>query len=223
LVKESKEKEAELAKKYRDRAKERREMNKESDGGTYLPEDVVSATPKPEPKPQQQMYNASGGFNMSIGDNAEHRRRQAIEESKYLGGDLEHTHLVKGLDYALLQKVKAELKTPGSKAAAGDEENGEERRRSGNNDKQYDEDDDEDEEEREAEHKAYSEAQVETKETGEGDDSDENSNVEKPMLHSDDKIKMSLKPRIMLKSTGAAMAEALNKSRAADSPFAFKK
>ena len=33
------------------------------------------------------------------------RRRQAIEDSKYLGGDMEHTHLVKGLDYALLQKV----------------------------------------------------------------------------------------------------------------------
>ena len=33
------------------------------------------------------------------------KRKQAIEESKYLGGDIEHTHLVKGLDYALLQKV----------------------------------------------------------------------------------------------------------------------
>ena len=28
-----------------------------------------------------------------------------IQESKYLGGDMEHTHLVKGLDFALLQKV----------------------------------------------------------------------------------------------------------------------
>lgn len=28
-----------------------------------------------------------------------------IQESKFLGGDMEHTHLVKGLDYALLQKV----------------------------------------------------------------------------------------------------------------------
>ena len=28
-----------------------------------------------------------------------------IEHSKYLGGDVEHTHLVKGLDYALLSKV----------------------------------------------------------------------------------------------------------------------
>ncbi len=31
----------------------------------------------------------------------------SVEESKYLGGDLEHTHLVKGLDFALLNKVRA--------------------------------------------------------------------------------------------------------------------
>ena len=30
------------------------------------------------------------------------------ETSRYLGGDVEHTHLVKGLDYALLQKVRSE-------------------------------------------------------------------------------------------------------------------
>ena len=29
----------------------------------------------------------------------------SVENSKFLGGDLKHTHLVKGLDYALLQKV----------------------------------------------------------------------------------------------------------------------
>ena len=34
------------------------------------------------------------------------QRRQAMQESKFLGGDMEHTHLVKGLDYALLQKVR---------------------------------------------------------------------------------------------------------------------
>lgn len=33
------------------------------------------------------------------------QRKKEIQESKYLGGDMEHTHLVKGLDYALLQKV----------------------------------------------------------------------------------------------------------------------
>ncbi|ORX98153.1 hypothetical protein K493DRAFT_336264 [Basidiobolus meristosporus CBS 931.73] len=32
----------------------------------------------------------------------------AYEKSKYLGGDAEHTHLVKGLDYALLEKVRRE-------------------------------------------------------------------------------------------------------------------
>ena len=36
------------------------------------------------------------------------RKQQLIEQSKYLGGDLAHTHLVKGLDYALLQKIRAE-------------------------------------------------------------------------------------------------------------------
>uniref|UniRef100_A0A1X7SJ35 RED-like N-terminal domain-containing protein n=2 Tax=Amphimedon queenslandica TaxID=400682 RepID=A0A1X7SJ35_AMPQE len=34
------------------------------------------------------------------------KRKQLIANSKYLGGDMEHTHLVKGLDYALLQKCK---------------------------------------------------------------------------------------------------------------------
>ena len=32
-----------------------------------------------------------------------------IEKSKYLGGDASHTHLVKGLDFALLQKVRQEI------------------------------------------------------------------------------------------------------------------
>ena len=30
------------------------------------------------------------------------------EQTKFLGGDVEHTHLVKGLDYALLQKIRGE-------------------------------------------------------------------------------------------------------------------
>ena len=34
------------------------------------------------------------------------RRKQAIQESKFLGGDMQHTHLVKGLDYVLLDKVR---------------------------------------------------------------------------------------------------------------------
>jgi hypothetical protein len=42
---------------------------------------------------------------------AAERRRQMIQESKYLGGDMEHTHLVKGLDFALLQKVRMRILT----------------------------------------------------------------------------------------------------------------
>lgn len=91
LMKEVKEREAELAQKYRDRAKERRE-NKTNEA------DFVSTT--------QNFKTVAPEF--SLVENAE-RRRQIIEESKFLGGDLEHTHLVKGLDYALLQKIKAEL------------------------------------------------------------------------------------------------------------------
>lgn len=45
-----------------------------------------------------------------------------IEMSKYLGGDVAHTHLVKGLDYALLSKVRGELgSTVGEAPAAGDQ------------------------------------------------------------------------------------------------------
>ncbi|KAI8377430.1 RED-like protein N-terminal region-domain-containing protein, partial [Radiomyces spectabilis] len=35
--------------------------------------------------------------------------QQVYEQSKYLGGDVSHTHLVKGLDFALLQKVRTEI------------------------------------------------------------------------------------------------------------------
>lgn len=41
---------------------------------------------------------------------AAEKRRQLIQESKFLGGDMEHTHLVKGLDFALLQKVSQSRK-----------------------------------------------------------------------------------------------------------------
>lgn len=45
------------------------------------------------------------GFSVSSDKSAAEKRRQLIQESKFLGGDMEHTHLVKGLDFALLQKV----------------------------------------------------------------------------------------------------------------------
>lgn len=41
---------------------------------------------------------------------AAEKRRQLIQESKFLGGDMEHTHLVKGLDFALLQKASQQTR-----------------------------------------------------------------------------------------------------------------
>lgn len=73
--------------KYRDRAKERREgINKDFD---LDPDDLIFSNPT-----------------VPGTDIEEHK--QKIEESKYLGGDVEHTHLVKGLDFALLEKIKSQ-------------------------------------------------------------------------------------------------------------------
>lgn len=95
LNRQQEDKLAELAKKYRDRAKERR------DGANpdYQNEDPITSAAG---------YRAVAPDAKSGLDAAE-RRRQMIQESKFLGGDMEHTHLVKGLDYALLQKVRSEI------------------------------------------------------------------------------------------------------------------
>ncbi|XP_053617147.1 protein Red [Plodia interpunctella] len=97
LKKQEDNKLAELAEKYRDRARERR------DGSNDIgPADPTSNT--------SSAYRAVAP-DLKSGMDAKERRRQLIQESKYLGGDMEHTHLVKGLDYALLQKVRSEIQT----------------------------------------------------------------------------------------------------------------
>ena len=112
-------------------------------------------------------------------DNAE-RRRQIIEESKYLGGDLEHTHLVKGLDYALLQKIKAEQEKK-EEDQDEDDENQDDK-----------EDKDEENEDREMQ-----------KSTDEEDEDEDD-------VEEEDKLKANLKPKISSKSATAALAAALN-------------
>lgn len=95
LKRDEEERQKELASKYRDRARERR------DGQNRDEPDVLSTTAD---------YRAVAPDAKSVENYAE-RRKQMIQESKYLGGDMEHTHLVKGLDYALLDKVRAEINT----------------------------------------------------------------------------------------------------------------
>ncbi|KAK2714952.1 protein Red-like [Artemia franciscana] len=96
IKKEEEDQMAELAKKYRDRARERR--------------DGIN----PDYNQAEDTTTSGGAYKAVAPDirsniNAAERRRQQIQESKYLGGDMEHTHLVKGLDYALLQKVRTEI------------------------------------------------------------------------------------------------------------------
>ncbi|KAL4180840.1 hypothetical protein AMTRI_Chr12g234400 [Amborella trichopoda] len=88
--KEEKQDEPELPK-YRDRAKERRE----DQNPDYEPTELGSFHAVAPP----------GTVDLRIAD----AHKISIENSKYLGGDLEHTHLVKGLDYALLHKVRSEI------------------------------------------------------------------------------------------------------------------
>ncbi|KAL1791585.1 Red, partial [Sigmodon hispidus] len=89
--------EIELKEKYRDRAKERRDgMNKD-----YEETELIAATANCR----------AVGPTAEADKSAALMRRQLIQESKFLGGDMEHTHLVKGLDFALLQKVRAEIAT----------------------------------------------------------------------------------------------------------------
>ena len=110
LKKDEDDKMAELAEKYRDRAKERREG---VDGNNVPTEDATNA------------YRAVAPNAHGVHDAAE-RRKQMIHESKYLGGDMEHTHLVKGLDFALLQKVRAEIVSREIVEAEEEEEEGQE-------------------------------------------------------------------------------------------------
>lgn len=95
LKKQEDDKMAELAEKYRDRARERR------DGANpdYKVDDPLNTA---------SAYRAVAP-DLKSGIDAAERRKQMIQESKFLGGDMEHTHLVKGLDYALLQKVRSEI------------------------------------------------------------------------------------------------------------------
>lgn len=80
------------APKYRDRAKERRE----DQNPDYEAAELGSFHAVAPPGSVADLRNADA-------------YKISIENSKYLGGDIEHTHLVKGLDYALLHKVKSEI------------------------------------------------------------------------------------------------------------------
>ena len=110
LKRQEDDKMAELAAKYRDRAAERRDGVPDKPETSRDGEELESAAQKDDSHTSQTGggYRAVAPDMKSSHDQAE-RRRQMIQESKFLGGDMEHTHLVKGLDFALLQKVRSEI------------------------------------------------------------------------------------------------------------------
>ncbi|PPD84620.1 hypothetical protein GOBAR_DD18446 [Gossypium barbadense] len=93
--------------KYRDRAKERRE----------------DQNPDYEPTELGSFHAVAPPGTVDLRSAGAHKI--SIEKSKYLGGDVEHTHLVKGLDYALLNKVRSEID---KKPEAGEETDGKSRK-----------------------------------------------------------------------------------------------
>ncbi|KAI9095451.1 RED-like protein N-terminal region-domain-containing protein [Phlyctochytrium arcticum] len=82
---------------YRDRAKERRE----GANPDYLETDEMLAVLKTSETEKGSAIGPVKEFSQST---------VSYEQSKYLGGDMQHTHLVKGLDFALLDRVKKQLK-----------------------------------------------------------------------------------------------------------------
>ncbi|VDL33642.1 unnamed protein product [Hymenolepis diminuta] len=105
----------EKAPKYRDRARERREgkisSNMESLEAT-IPEETVEGADEGEGDPNRLMHTADyRAVAPTTGSDHAVERMRAIEESKYLGGDMENTHLVKGLDYALLKKMRRQIRS----------------------------------------------------------------------------------------------------------------
>lgn len=72
---------------------------------SYLPHSAAHAKPYQEVLATYKGIVLLWPFSLYRDKSAAEKRRQLIQESKFLGGDMEHTHLVKGLDFALLQKV----------------------------------------------------------------------------------------------------------------------
>ena len=100
---------------YRDRAEERRKAEAKAGGAEVPP---PSAYDEPVDKDDEADLPSGPTF-AQVGnreDLSQQSHRMSIAQSKYLGGDIEHTHLVKGLDYALLQKSRAEQSAVREKA-----------------------------------------------------------------------------------------------------------
>ncbi|KAJ3205288.1 hypothetical protein HDU82_005305 [Entophlyctis luteolus] len=88
--------------KFRDRARERREGA------------------NPDYIGSEEIIAQLAGSDAAADSVATNSKPTLYEQSKYLGGDLSHTHLVKGLDFALLKKVRADLESSSGRYSVND-------------------------------------------------------------------------------------------------------
>jgi IK cytokine len=128
------------ASKYKDRAAERRkELDRAIKAGEAAPEAIDEAGMGADAFIQQSQEEKEAalptGLTYAQADGREDLERQqhrvSIAQSKYLGGDIEHTHLVKGLDFALLQKNRAQLSAEEREKEAAERERAEKAERRG--------------------------------------------------------------------------------------------
>ncbi|KAJ3167128.1 hypothetical protein HDU88_002465 [Geranomyces variabilis] len=100
---------------YRDRAKERRQGVNPDYAETEQMLAVLRASEEANTSQNGAVVDST-----PAGDRADLDASQlpppatpgvSYEQSKFLGGDARHTHMVKGLDYALLSRVRSELQT----------------------------------------------------------------------------------------------------------------
>lgn len=90
---------------------EETETTKNKDNGNDSEQKKEKEREKRKPKYRNRAEERRKGIIKDVEDEAVlyDNKDNTIDESKFMGGDVEHTHLVKGLDFILLKKVRANL------------------------------------------------------------------------------------------------------------------
>lgn len=86
-------------------AKHRKQQQREDDNGNNNNKDVAMATQYRDRAAERRQGKVIDGVDEAARVDAS---KFTEDESKHLGGDVEHTHLVKGLDFTLLARVRAQ-------------------------------------------------------------------------------------------------------------------
>jgi len=96
------------------KGKGKRDEDGEKGGGKGKPSGGQAAGPQgPQYRDRAKERREEKGEYETIAQEFASHGEVSVDESKYLGGDTEHTHLVKGLDFSLLNKVRTELAKQG--------------------------------------------------------------------------------------------------------------